>query len=88
MSTSTRHRRLPPSDLEIRELARYLIAERSPNGAARTLGVGRQTALSLAAGAWCIPGTFAVIRERVARSAELCACCDTLRSAPDPKGAA
>lgn len=53
------------SDDDLREIARSFVRELGPNGAARKLGVGRETALSLAAGARVNRGTLALVREHL-----------------------
>ena len=52
------------SDDAIRAHASELIHAIGINGAAKKLGVGRMTVLSIAAGAPVMPATFALIREK------------------------
>ncbi len=59
-------RDVEPDD-DIRTRAAKLVREQGPNGAAKDLGVGRETVLSLAAGARVNRGTLALIRERLRR---------------------
>jgi hypothetical protein len=57
--------RTPPTEEEIREHARALMRTRSPRNAAKALGISRESALSLAAGAPVSRGTLALAREHL-----------------------
>lgn len=52
-------------EVEIRARARALIDATSPRKAAQILGIGRDTALSLAGGMRVHRGTLALVRERL-----------------------
>ena len=63
MSDNRRDPRLVPVPVEIREHAASLVREHGPRRAARYLGVSRDTAISLALGIDCMPGSLALARE-------------------------
>lgn len=63
-------RALALTEKQIRALAREkLRALRTPRKAARELGISREALTSLASGAQTRAGTFALIREKLARDA-------------------
>ena len=61
--------RTRPVPVEIREHARALFRLQGPRIAAKALGVSRSALLAVCAGADVLPGTLALLREGIGRTA-------------------